>query len=131
VSIFVAISVVGLLLIIGLVADGGVKVRAIQQADALAAEAARAAGQVIDVPAAVQGSAVRVNRQGAHDAASAFLAAAGVRGTVTVAPDGEAIQVTVTITRPTVFLSLIGITQVSATGHASVTLVHAVTGAGP
>lgn len=131
VSIFIAISVVGLLLIVGLVADGGLKVRAVQQADALAAEAARAAGQVIDAPAAVGGTAVRVDRQGASDAAHTFLAAAGVPGTVNISPGGQAIEVAVTITRPTAFLSLIGITQVSVTGHASVSLVHAVTGAGP
>ena len=40
-------------------------------------------------------------------------------------------EVSVTLTRPTAFLSLIGITQVTVTGHASVTLVHAVTGDQP
>lgn len=131
ISVFVAFSVVGLLLIIGLVADGGLKVRAVQEADALAAEAARAAGQEIDVPAAVSGSAVRVDRQAAATAASAYLAAANAPGTVAVSDDGQAIEVTVTLTRPTAFLSLIGITHVTVTGHATVALVHAVTGAEP
>ena len=130
ISVFVAFSVVGLLLIIGLVADGGLKVRAVQEADALAAEAARAAGQAIDVPAAVGGS-VRVDRQAAANAANAYLAAVDTPGAVAVSDDGQSIDVTVTLTRPTAFLSLIGITQVTVTGHASVTLVHAVTGAEP
>ena len=129
ISVFVACSVVGLLLIVGLVVDGGVKVRAAQEADALAAEAARAAGQAIDVPAAVAGGDVRVDRQAAANAANAYLSAAGAPGTVTVSPDGRAIDVTVTITRPTAFLSLIGLADVTVTGHSSVTLVHAVTGA--
>lgn len=131
VSVFVAFSMVGLLLIIGLIADGGLKVRGVQEADGLAAEAARAGGQVIDLPAAVSGAPVRVDRQAAADAANAYLAAAGAPGVVTVSPDGRSLEVAVTLTRPTAFLSLIGITQVTVTGHASVTLVHAVTGAQP
>ena len=131
VSVFVAFSVVGLMLIIGLIADGGLKVRAVQGADGLAAEAARAGGQAIDISAAVSGSPVRVDRQAAADAANAFLTSAGTPGVVTVSPDGRSLDVAVTVSRPTAFLSLIGITQVTVTGHASVTLVHAVTGAQP
>ena len=48
VTVFFAISVLGLLLLIGLVADGGAKLRATQQAAATAAEAARAGGQALD-----------------------------------------------------------------------------------
>ncbi|MDO8119701.1 pilus assembly protein TadG-related protein [Isoptericola sp. b490] len=130
ISVFVAFSIVGLLLIVGLVADGGLKVRAVQEADALAAEAARAAGQSIDAPAAVAGQ-VRVDRQAAASAALAFLAEADAPGSVSVAPDGESIDVIVTLTRPTAFVSLIGITHVTVTGRASATLVHAVTGVQP
>ncbi|WP_223145087.1 pilus assembly protein [Actinotalea subterranea] len=128
---FVAVSMVGLLLIIGLIADGGVKVRAVQEADALAAEAARASGQAIDLPAAVGGEPVRVDRQAAANAANAYLTAADAPGQVSISPDGRDLEVSVTLTRPTAFLSLIGITQVTVTGHASVTLVHAVTGDQP
>ena len=131
ISVFVAVSVVGLLLIVGLVADGGIKVRAAVQADAVAAEAARAAGQAVDVPAAVSGAAVRVDRQAAADAANAYLAAAGHRGTLTVTDAGRVMDVAVTISRPTAFLSLIGINEVTVTGHGQATLVHATTGAGP
>jgi hypothetical protein len=48
-------SVVGLLRVVGLVVDGGVKIRAIQRADTLAAEARRAGGQAIRVPLAITG----------------------------------------------------------------------------
>jgi len=131
VSIFVVIAAVAVLLVLGLVADGGARVRAVQRADALAAEAARAGGQIIDAPTAVGGGTVRVDRQGALEAAQAYLAAAGQSGDVAISDDARSLEVTVTITRPTVFLSLIGITTTSATGHATVTLVHAVTGATP
>jgi hypothetical protein len=56
VTLFVAITVVGLLVLCGLVADGGVKLRATQRVDSVAAEAARAGGQALDVPSAVEGN---------------------------------------------------------------------------
>ncbi|MBX9243803.1 hypothetical protein ICW40_03155 [Actinotalea ferrariae] len=131
ISVFVAASMLGLLLIVGLIADGGLKVRAVQEADALAAEAARAGGQAIDVAAAVSGEPARVDRQAAVDAAYAYLAVAGATGQVGISPDGRDLNVSVTLTRPTAFVSLIGIAQVTVSGHASVTLVHAVTGDRP
>src|SRR4029453_18414060 len=54
-TLFLVISVVGLLRVVGLVVDGGVKIRAIQRADTLAAEARRAGGQAIRVPLAITG----------------------------------------------------------------------------
>jgi uroporphyrinogen-III synthase len=39
--------------VVGLVVDGGVKIRAVQRADTLAAEARRAGGQAIRVPLAI------------------------------------------------------------------------------
>jgi hypothetical protein len=53
-TLFLVISVVGLLRVVGLV-DGGVKIRAVQRADTLAAEARRAGGQAIRVPLAITG----------------------------------------------------------------------------
>jgi hypothetical protein len=130
VTVFVAITMVGLLVLVGLVADGGAKLRAAQRADAIAAEAARTAGQSIDLPTAVSSSDIRVDRQGAVAAANAYLTAAGATGTVTITPHGQSLQVTVTTSAPTVFLGLIGITTLTVTGHAQVTLVHGVTGGG-
>ncbi len=130
VTVFVAITMVGLLVLVGLVADGGAKLRAVQRADAIAAEAARTAGQVIDLPTAVSSSDIRVDLQGAVAAANAYLTAAGATGTVTITPNGQSLQVTVTTSAPTVFLGLIGITTLTVTGHAQVDLVHGVTGGG-
>ena len=130
ITTFLAASMVGLLLIIGLIADGGVKVRAVSEAEGLAAEAARAGGQALDLGAAVVGQ-IQVDRQGAVDAARAYLAAADAPGTVSISPDGRTLEVEVTLTRPTSFVSLIGIGQVSGTGQAAATLVHSVTGGTP
>ena len=55
VTVFFAVAAIGLFAMVGLVVDGGTKVKAIQRADRVAAEAARAAGQAIDVPTAIVG----------------------------------------------------------------------------
>jgi len=130
VTVFFAITVLGILILCGLVVDGGAKLRAVQHADRIATEAARAAGQAAD-PAALAGGEARVDRQAAVDAATAFLATAGATGTATVPADGTVVEVTVTTTAPTVFLGLIGIPAFTVTGHGRATLVHGVTGGGP
>ncbi|WP_210767507.1 MULTISPECIES: pilus assembly protein TadG-related protein [Cellulomonas] len=127
---FVAISVLGLLLLIGLVADGGAKLRATQRADSIAAEAARAGGQALDLPGAIAGSGVRVDRSIAVAAATTYLRQSGRDGTVTVSDDRTRLVVTVTATAPTAFLSLIGITNLTVTGHAEASLIEGITGGG-
>ena len=131
ITLFLVISVAGLLVLVGLIADGGAKLRAGQRADQVAAEAARAAGQALDQAAVVAGRPAQVDRRAAVTAATAYLDATGTTGVVTPTAEGTAIDVTVTITTPTVFLSLIGISDLTATGHARAGLVHAVTGGGP
>lgn len=131
VTVFMAITVVGLLVLIGLVVDGGVKIRAAQRADAVAAEAARAAGQAVALPGVVGHQDVAVDRQGAVGAAYAHLAAAGETGNVAIGPDGTTIEVTVTTSSPTAFLALIGITDLTVTGQGEATLVHRISGERP
>lgn len=130
VTVFVAISMLGLLLLLGLVADGGAKLRATQRADATAAEAARAGGQALDIPDAISGSGTRVDRSIAVAAATTYLRQAGHTGTATVSDDRTRLQVTVTDTAPTVFLNLIGISTVTVSGRAEASLVEGVTGGG-
>lgn len=131
VTVFVAISTLGLLLLVGLVADGGAKLRATQRADATAAEAARAGGQALDLAAAVAGTHDRVDRAVATRAAQAYLDAVGATGTVTISEDRTRLLVIVQDTAPTAFLGLIGINQVTVTGSAQAVLVDGTTGGGP
>ena len=131
VTLFLAITVVGLLVLLGLVVDGGAKIRAVQHADAVAADAARAGGQAINVPAAITGAAPTVDARAAVAAANGSLRGAGVTGTVGVTDAGQSLDVEVTTTTRTVFLGLIGITTMTVHGHAHVTLVRGVTGATP
>lgn len=130
VTLFLVISVVGLLTLVGLVVDGGAKVRAVQRADALAAEAGRAGGQAINVPAAITGEAPTVDARAAVAAAQAYLTTNGVTGIVTVTDAGHTLEVQVTTNTETIFLGLIGINSMTVHGQATVTLVRGVTGAG-
>lgn len=116
------VATVALMLATGLVVDGGTKIQALQRADAAAAEAARAAGQAIDPARSVRGQAPRADAARAGVAARAYLTAAGVAGSVDVR--GDVVEVTTSISEPTVFLAAIGIGSVSATGTARARLVR-------
>jgi hypothetical protein len=131
VTAFLAISVVGLLALAGLVVDGGAKVRAAQRADRLAAEAGRTAGQQIDLPDAIVGAVVRVDPLAAQSAARLYLHRAGVEGAVTISADRRFLVIHVTTSQPTAFLSLVGLSRITASGTAEVELVHAVIRAAP
>ncbi len=126
VTAFFAAAVLALLVMAGLVVDGGGKVRALQRADRIAAEAGRAAGQQIDLAAAVAGERPRVEVPRAVAAARRYLAATGTDGTVAIAPDRRSLTIEVRSTSRTVFLGLVGIGQLSATGTATVELVPGV-----
>jgi hypothetical protein len=129
ISLLVVVMTFAVLAMIGLSVDGGGKVRALQRADRIAAEAARAAGQAIDAPEAIRGGDKRIDPAGAVAAAQQYLAAAAaggsgaVTGSVTVSEDRTEVTVTVTITYTTVFLGMIGIDTLAATRQATAVLV--------
>lgn len=120
-SVPAAISVLALAVAIGLGIDGVRAAQGLATADAVAEEAARAAGQALDVAAARRGSAA-VDPVEAVAAAQRYLEAAGVTGSVAVV-DPQRIRVEVSITRPTVLLGLIGRPEISSTGQADALLV--------
>lgn len=123
IALLVIVLTVAVLAMIGLSVDGGGKVRALERADNLASEAARAAGQAIYAPQAIEGGDKVVDPAAAVVAAQNYLTAAGVTGTVTVAPDRKHVTVSVTITYNTVFLGLVGIDTLTATRQATAVLV--------
>ncbi|MFE9968234.1 pilus assembly protein TadG-related protein (plasmid) [Streptomyces sp. NBC_01724] len=126
IAVFTAVCVIALLAIIGLVLDGGGKLRATERADSLALEAARAGGQALDPGAAVPGTAIRVDPQAATAAAHAYLHRAGVSGQVSMSDGGTTLTVTVADTYETKFLPVVGIGSMPVTGKASATLLHGV-----
>jgi hypothetical protein len=111
-----------LLLMAGLVVDGAGQLRAAGRADRLAAEAARAAVQAADT----RGPALTLDQPAAARAARAYLAAAGVTGTVTTTGP-RTVQVTVTVPGHYLILGLVGAADYTATGQAAATLAVGVT----
>ncbi|MER5605057.1 pilus assembly protein TadG-related protein [Micromonospora tulbaghiae] len=77
VSLFLAVAMTGVLAIIGLAYDGAGQLRTLQRADNLAAEAARAGGQMIDRARAIEGGPKRIDQVAARAAVAAYLGAAG------------------------------------------------------
>jgi hypothetical protein len=77
VSIFLAIAMIGVLAVIGLSFDGAGQLRTMQRADNLAAEAARAGGQAIDLATAIEGGPKEIDEAQARVAVQRYLAAAG------------------------------------------------------
>ncbi|MFJ1974089.1 pilus assembly protein TadG-related protein [Streptomyces sp. NPDC087903] len=127
VTVFVAVCVIALIGIIGIAVDGGSTMRAVERADYIAGEAARAGGQAIDPAKAISGTAIVVDPQDAQAAAQAYLRSAGATGTVSVSSDGTTLTVHVTGTYDTKFLSAVGIGSLSVAGQGTANLLHGVT----
>jgi len=118
-TLFVAVIATALLAVIGLAYDGAGKVQATQQADLAAAEAARAAGQKLNVGTAASegGRFSPMDPAAAAAAANRYLAAAGLNGSASVT--GETVTVTTTVQWTPVLLTMIGIGPQAVEGHAT------------
>lgn len=104
---FALIALLGcicLLIVLGLVVDGGAKASSADRANRIAMEAARAGAQVLTVGSGSVDQAVQ-----------AYLAVEGVTGTSTVA--GDRVDVTVHFSAPTKILSMIGINEIGTKGE--------------
>ncbi|PNE43440.1 hypothetical protein [Streptomyces noursei] len=117
IAVYTAICAVALLALIALLVDGYGRVRAVEQADALATEAARAGSQAVDPARAVPGRAVVADPQAARVAAQAYLRSRGASATVTVSDSGRQLTVSVHTTYVAKFVPVE--LAVSGNGHAS------------
>ncbi|WP_324606772.1 pilus assembly protein TadG-related protein [Kitasatospora phosalacinea] len=129
ISVMVAITAVSLVAVVGLVLDFGGQLRATERADAIAQEAARVAGQQLDIDRLRSGGGYQVDPGQAESAARAYLASQGVAGRVDFPqyPDLSVISVSVTSTYRTALLGVVGITTLSVQGHGKATLLHGIT----
>ncbi|WP_345580254.1 pilus assembly protein TadG-related protein [Nonomuraea rosea] len=116
-----------LLLFVGLVVDVGNKLRAGWEAVGIAEEAARAGAGQIDRAAAYRGDELIVDRGAALRAAQAHLSSSGHQGSAIISGPAS-VRVTVTVTKTTWLLSLVGMSTVSMTAHADADLVAGVEG---
>ena len=115
------------LIMVGLAVDTSGHIHAMQEARSLAREAARAGGQEIEKPRGVLGQGAVATPVLAAAAANSYLSAAGVDGSATVTGP-YTVQVAVTTTYSTRFLSVIGIGSLSATGTAESRITRSIEG---
>lgn len=116
-SAFVAVVLSALFGVAGLVVDGGAKSAATAEAKAVAAHAARAA---VDASARARATGTPLDVGAVTAAGAQVLTDRGVTGQVTIT-DGV-VRVTTSTTTRTIFLSLVGITTLSASGEATAVL---------
>ncbi|MFC4109703.1 pilus assembly protein TadG-related protein [Micromonospora zhanjiangensis] len=108
-SVFLAIGLFAVFMIIGLSVDGAGQLFAMQRAHNIAAEAARAGGQSIDEGQAIEGGRKVLDPAAAVAAAKAYREAAGATGAEPVVdPDGQAITVQVDLVYQPVMLRFFG-----------------------
>jgi hypothetical protein len=118
VSLFVGLIIGALIMTAGLVIDGGQKVAAASRSEAAAAGASRAAGNA--AATAELGGSDPVGP--AVTAARLYLAGQpGVSGSVSVA--NGIVTVTTSASERTIFLTVLGITQVTGHGSAAANIV--------
>ncbi|TDB84233.1 pilus assembly protein [Actinomadura sp. KC216] len=127
VSIFAVIIALVVLVFFGAVVDFGNKLKARQVASVVAQEAARAGAGRVDLDRAYTQGEFVVDRPSAVRAARAYLRSGGYTGTVT-ASGTHSIRVHVTITRPAIFLPIIGVTRLRADAAATANLTTGVRG---
>jgi uncharacterized membrane protein len=126
VTVFVVGLTLALLMVAGLVYDGGRILAARRQAHDLADNAARAAAQAVDLDALRSGAPVELNPLDAQVAAENYLATTGHTGEVLVTAD--TVEVHVTITTPMVLLQLAGIPERTVAASGQARLVRGITG---
>lgn len=119
ISVFMAVAALALLVVAGMVTDGGNALAAKSRDGQDAFAAARAGANALPVGSIHGGQALSLNPYAATQAAQAALAADGHHGSVVVS--GVTVRVTVTSDEPTVLLGLVGIGHmvVSASSAAS------------
>lgn len=117
VTAFVVIMVVALLLVAGLVVDGGSMLAAKRQAINEAEAAARAGAQALDESAYRNSAVVKIDPELARQAAQRYIAATGDTGTVEVQDD--TVTVKMRRTQSNSILGLIGMQKVELTGTGS------------
>jgi hypothetical protein len=125
VTVFVVTMTMALLLLAGLVVDGGAVLAARRQAIDVAEQAALAGAQGIRVADVRTGLAPALDPALAAAAAEAYLEQVGRDGDVRVV--GNDVEVTVSIERPMLILGLAGVGDVTVTGRANARNARGVT----
>jgi Flp pilus assembly protein TadG len=127
ISVFAVIVTLVVVVFFGAVVDFEQVLEARQDANIAAEEAARAGAGLVDQTRAYSRGKFFVDRQSALRAARSYLRAGDYSGAVSVA-GARSIRVHVTVTRPSRFLSVIGISTLRADATATANLLTGVEG---
>jgi Flp pilus assembly protein TadG len=119
-SLVLLLCAVALLVVLGLVVDGGTKAQALDRANRIAMEAAAAGAQ------AVTTGGGDVNAAAADAAVQDYLAAEGVTGDAQI--QANRVDVAVTLTTPTKMLSMVGIDEITVTGDGYANVIYTLEG---
>jgi hypothetical protein len=125
VTLMVIIFAVAVVLLAGLVFDGGMILVAKRRAINIAEQAARAGAQEVSVASVRRGGPYRLDPPAARAAALAYLGQAGYSGSARVR--GDRVDVEVHWSQPTTILRVGGIGTQAGTVNASARSVHGVT----
>lgn len=128
ISILIATGGLVMIILVGMAVDLSGQVFTQQHARDIARQAARAGGQQLQPAPAIRGLGVRADPAAAVRAARTYFAASDLTGTAHVT-GGTTVVVDTTAVYTTKFLSIIGITQLTVTGHAEATITRVVAGA--
>jgi len=126
VSVFLVMATTIVVMFVGVAVDLSGKLHALQRAQDVARQAARSAAQAAEGPAAIKGMPPSVDTSRAVQAGQAYLAAAGVPGSVTIS--GGTVTVTTVTTYDPVILSIAGLGTQSVTGQSTAQLTRAAQG---
>ncbi|MGV8910695.1 MAG: pilus assembly protein TadG-related protein [Propionicimonas sp.] len=122
ISLWAALAAFCMIVMVGIAVDFGGQAVAEQRARTIAAQAARAAGQELQLDAVTRAGRPVTDTNRAISAATSFLSQAGQNGTASVA--GTTITVTVTGSYQCVFLSIIGISSLPVSGTSTAEVVR-------
>ena len=117
VTVFVAVLMVALMILVGLVGDGGAAMNAEIRAIHESAEAARIGARALDVPAFHRTGARVVNPDAARTAVQRYLASTGDTGTVVA--DQNTVKVDVIARHSTWLLGLVGVRSIAVGANAT------------
>ena len=124
VTVFVVVFTVALLMVAGLVVDGGYTLAAHRRAFNEAEAAARAGAQAIDMDVLRSTGTVQLDPDAARGRAEAYLATTGDDGTVEL--DGDVVRVHVRFEQPMLILSVVGVGPLRIEGDGTARAVRGV-----
>ena len=129
ITVFVVVMTAALILVAGLVLDGGLTLAARERALDEAQQAARAGAQAINLATYRQNGTLVLDPAQAAAASQRYLAATGYQGSVQVA--GNVVTVQVTVTQQMQILDAAGLGSITVHASASATPERGITGVIP